>query len=76
MSDFAVAAIIAFFGSFTLVPIFFGFARLFGLYTTVPERQYKVYVLFGKVVGELRASKNSRSNYGGDANTSSHSQWS
>src|SRR5271156_6677659 len=53
MSDFAVAAIIAFFGSFTIVPIFFSLARFFGLYTTVPERQYKVYVLFGKVVGEL-----------------------
>ena len=53
MTDLTTAAIITFFASFMIVPMFFGFARLFGLYTTVPERQYKVYVLFGKVVGEL-----------------------
>ena len=29
-----------------------GLARLFGLYTIVEERQCKVYVLFGKVVGQ------------------------
>jgi regulator of protease activity HflC (stomatin/prohibitin superfamily) len=29
------------------------FGRLFGLYTTVSERQCKVYVLFGKVLGVL-----------------------
>ena len=39
-----------FFGLFILFPILFGFARLFGLYTIVEERQAKVYVLFGKVI--------------------------
>jgi len=34
-------------------PIFCGFARLFGLYTTVAERTCRVYVLFGRVVGIL-----------------------
>ena len=32
--------------------MFFGFVRLFGFYTIVEERQCKVYVLFGKVVGD------------------------
>ncbi len=54
MTDIATAAILTFFGSFIIVPIFFAFARVFGLYTTVPERQYRVYILFGKVVGELK----------------------
>lgn len=39
-----------FFGLLIAFPIFFGIARLFGLYTIVEERQCKVYVLFGKVV--------------------------
>ena len=30
-----------------------GIGRLFGLYTTVEERQCKVYVLFGQVLGAL-----------------------
>lgn len=30
-----------------------GVARLFGLYTVVTERQCKVYVLFGKVIGTI-----------------------
>jgi regulator of protease activity HflC (stomatin/prohibitin superfamily) len=53
MIDLATAAIITFFACFIIVPIFFAFARALGLYTVVLERQYKVYVLFGKVVGEL-----------------------
>ncbi len=53
MIDLATAAIITFFACFIIVPVFFAFARAFGLYTVVLERQYKVYVLFGKVVGEL-----------------------
>lgn len=42
-----------FFGLFIFFPIFFGFARLFGLYTIVEERQAKVYVLFGKVIAVI-----------------------
>ncbi len=53
MIDFAIAAGATFFGLFILLPILFGLARLFGLYTIVRERQCKVYVLFGKVIGQL-----------------------
>jgi len=47
---FFIALAATFFGLFILFPILFGFARLFGLYTIVEERQAKVYVLFGKVI--------------------------
>jgi regulator of protease activity HflC (stomatin/prohibitin superfamily) len=53
MNNFAIAAVAAFFGSFIIVPIIFGVAQAFGLYTIVQERQCKVYVLFGKVIGQL-----------------------
>jgi len=43
------AAVATFIGMFIVVPLLFGIARLFGLYTIVEERQCKVYVLFGKV---------------------------
>ena len=36
-----------------VVPTAFGLAA-FGLYTIVEERQCKVYVLFGKVIGHAR----------------------
>jgi regulator of protease activity HflC (stomatin/prohibitin superfamily) len=47
---FLLAAIITFVALFIIVPMFFGFAQLFGLYTIVEERQCKVYMLFGKVL--------------------------
>ena len=50
LGHFFIAAIVTFFGMFILLPILFGFARLFGLYTIVEERQCKVYMLFGKVI--------------------------
>ena len=50
---FFVAAIFTFIGMFILVPMFFGFVRLFGFYTIVQERQCKVYMLFGKVVAVI-----------------------
>lgn len=50
---FFIAAGATFFGLLILFPIFFGFARLFGLYTIVEERQCKVFVLFGKVVAAI-----------------------
>jgi len=56
MNDFSVAAtaaIFTFFALFIVLPIAFGLARLFGFYTIVRERQCKVYVLFGKVIGQL-----------------------
>lgn len=53
MIDFLIAATVAFFGCFILVPILFGIIRLTGLYTIVEERLSHVYVLFGKVVGVI-----------------------
>ncbi len=53
MSDFIVGFFFSFLGMFIGLPIFFAIARLFGMYAVVGERQCKVYVLFGKVVGEL-----------------------
>ncbi len=50
IAHFFIAAIITFIGMFILVPVFFGFVRLFGFYTIVEERTCKVYMLFGKVV--------------------------
>jgi regulator of protease activity HflC (stomatin/prohibitin superfamily) len=49
----AIAAGATFVGLFILVPFLLGLARLFGLYTIVGERQCKVYLLFGKVIGQL-----------------------
>ena len=50
---FLIASIGTFVGLLIAVPIFFGIARLLGLYTIVEERQAKVYVLFGKVVAVI-----------------------
>ena len=50
---FFIAAVITFIGMFILVPVFFGFVRLFGFYTIIEERQCKVYMLFGKVVAVI-----------------------
>ena len=36
-----------------LLPLILGLGRLFGIYTIVQERQCRVYVLFGKVMGIL-----------------------
>src|SRR4051794_11539495 len=47
------AFMMVFVGMFIIVPILFGFARLFGLYTIVEERQCKVYMLFGKVLAGI-----------------------
>jgi regulator of protease activity HflC (stomatin/prohibitin superfamily) len=53
MIEFAIAAVSTFFGLSVGIPFILGLARVFGLYTTVRERQCKVYVLFGKVIGQL-----------------------
>src|SRR5690606_16847359 len=47
--DFLQGFAYAFFGSFVLVPMLLGLARLFGLYVVVRERQCVVCELFGKV---------------------------
>lgn len=49
MINFLIAAAAAFFGLFIVGPIISGLCRGFGFYTIVPERQCKVYMLFGKV---------------------------
>ena len=46
-------AAISFFLGLTIIPILLGFARLFGLYATVQEREAQVFTLFGKVLGVL-----------------------
>jgi regulator of protease activity HflC (stomatin/prohibitin superfamily) len=53
MIEFAYAAGATFLGMFFVEAIVLGLGRLFGLYTIVQERQCQVYVLFGKVIGEL-----------------------
>jgi regulator of protease activity HflC (stomatin/prohibitin superfamily) len=53
VSDFIIAAVATFFLLLVGLPISFAFLQLFGFYTTVQERQCKVYVLFGKVIGQL-----------------------
>lgn len=50
---FLIAGFVTFIASFVVVPIVLGFARGFGLYTTVDEATAKVYVCFGKVLGVL-----------------------
>ena len=52
-NEFVIAFAVTFIGLFVLVPITLGLAQLFGLYTIVEERKCKVYVLFGKVIGQL-----------------------
>jgi regulator of protease activity HflC (stomatin/prohibitin superfamily) len=53
MNNFLIAAVATFLGLLIGVPILFAVLRVFGFYAVVRERQCKVYVLFGKVLGEL-----------------------
>ncbi len=50
---FFISLVSTFAGLFIIFPIFFGIARLLGLYTIVEEKQCKVYVLFGKVIAVI-----------------------
>jgi regulator of protease activity HflC (stomatin/prohibitin superfamily) len=50
---FLIAMVATFIGMFIVLPVFFGLARLLGLYTVVEERQCKVYNLFGKAVAVI-----------------------
>jgi len=49
----AIALLITVVACFFLEPIILGLLRLLGFYTIVEERQAKVFVLFGKVLGTL-----------------------
>ena len=50
---FLITTAVTFVAALIGVPVFFFFARLFGLYTVVQERTCHVYMLFGKVLGEI-----------------------
>jgi regulator of protease activity HflC (stomatin/prohibitin superfamily) len=50
---FLLAAVITFFASLIIVPLFLLLMRMFGIYTTVLEGSCHVYVLFGKVVAVI-----------------------
>ncbi len=53
MTDFVYGLVASLAGLYMGVPVALGLARLFGFYTIVEERQCKVYVLFGKVIGVI-----------------------
>ena len=53
MSSILTAAFIVCMGAFFVEGLLAGLARFFGLYTTVDEGTCRVYVLFGKVIGEI-----------------------
>jgi len=48
-----IAAAVVFIGCFIAAPVFFGILRLFGVYAVIRERESKVFMLFGKVVGKI-----------------------
>jgi regulator of protease activity HflC (stomatin/prohibitin superfamily) len=50
---FLLAALITFFASLIIVPVFLLLLRMFGVYTAVAEGSCHVYVLFGKVVAVI-----------------------
>jgi regulator of protease activity HflC (stomatin/prohibitin superfamily) len=54
ISNFLIAGVVTFFAMFIVAPMFLGLLRGLGLYAIVEERQCKVYVLFGQVVGILQ----------------------
>ena len=51
--NFLISLGVTFFACLIGFPIFFGIARLLGLYAIVHERQCNVYVLFGKVLATI-----------------------
>src|SRR5580693_5477702 len=46
-------ALIVFVGAFIAEPVLLGLCRIFGIYAVVQERTARVYMLFGKVIGQL-----------------------
>jgi regulator of protease activity HflC (stomatin/prohibitin superfamily) len=53
MNPTLICTLVSFFVFMIGVPVALGVARLLGVYTVVHERQCRVYVLFGKVIGTL-----------------------
>ena len=53
IEQFLIGFFLTFIGGFIAIPTILGMMQLFGLYTTVRERQCKVYVMFGKVLGVI-----------------------
>ncbi len=53
MTELLLGALFGFFGGLIGMPMFLGFARMLGLYTTVMEGNAHVYVLFGNIIGVL-----------------------
>lgn len=51
--NFLISAATTFVACSIGVPIFFGIARVLGLYAIIQERQCNVYVLFGKVLASI-----------------------
>lgn len=51
--SFFIALVVTFVLCFVFASMFFGILRLVGLYAVVEERQFRVYMLFGKVVGVI-----------------------
>ena len=54
MGDFFSAAFFTFIASFVIMPMLLGLIQMTGLFVIVEERQCLVYVLFGKVVGQIK----------------------
>ena len=53
VGSFLFATVATFFGLLIGIPIVVFFLRLFGIFATVRERECKVFVLFGKVIGVI-----------------------
>lgn len=53
MNPIVMYAVVSFFVFLIGVPVGLGVARILGVYAIVRERQCRVYVLFGKVIGTL-----------------------
>jgi regulator of protease activity HflC (stomatin/prohibitin superfamily) len=53
MVSILTAALIAFVGAFVAEPVLLALARIFGVYAVVQERTCRVYMLFGRVIGQI-----------------------
>jgi len=53
LTELGIGFLIGMFGMTLGVPLLLGFAKLFGLYVTIRERECLVFVLFGKVIGSI-----------------------
>lgn len=53
LTEMGIGFLIGLFGMTIGVPLLLAFAKLFGLYVTIRERECLVFVLFGKVIGSI-----------------------